>query len=177
MTYPRTLLSLLGAVGLILAASSCGRGSSRPDAAAPSSADPGPRRIERLRAIDAEVERTGSWAPLLDAMSDDVTLRATIPEGTPISGTFRGKAQVQRYFERALPTVISRFAQQVPTEMIAHGNKILVLGDDSMVLAADGSTHRSPYVTVYEHDDRDRIRSMLVIQDLSAVAERHRRTR
>lgn len=162
---------------MILALSSCGRGSSCPDAAAPGSADPGHRRIARLRAIDAEVERTGSWRPLLDAMNDDVTLRATIPEGTPISGTFRGKAEVRRYFESVLPTVISRFDQQVPTEMIAHGNKVLVLGDDSMVLTADGSTHRSPYVTVYEHDDRDRISSMLVIQDLSAVVERHRRSR
>ena len=179
MTLIRSFLLLLAGAGALLGLSSCSRGGSSPSAAAVASgaADLGARRIERLRAIDAEIERTGSWGPLLDAMSDDVTMRATVPEGTPISGMFRGKAEVRRYFDVVHPTVISRFDQQVPTEMVAHGNKVLVLGDDSMLLTVDGSTHRSPYATVYEYDDRDRIRSMLVIQDLSGVAERYRRPR
>jgi hypothetical protein len=38
------------------------------------------------------------FQPLLDRLADDVVFKATIPEGTPISGEFRGKQAVVDYF-------------------------------------------------------------------------------
>jgi len=38
------------------------------------------------------------WQPLLDRLAHDVVFKATIPEGTPISGEFRGKQAVEKHF-------------------------------------------------------------------------------
>lgn len=36
------------------------------------------------------------WQPLIDHLAEDVVFKATIPDGTPISGEFRGKQAVAK---------------------------------------------------------------------------------
>jgi hypothetical protein len=43
--------------------------------------------------------RTGSPEALLAAISEDAEMKAVIADGTPISGTFRGREGILRYLE------------------------------------------------------------------------------
>jgi ketosteroid isomerase-like protein len=131
--------------------------------------------VSRLKWILEEVDRTRDMKPLIEQLSEDVVFRVTIPEGTPVSGEFRGKEAVTKYFAETLPAV-AVFKQQVPMEFVADGDRVIVLGDDAYSLKKTGETFRSPYAMIVNYEG-ERIKSILVIQDLSGLAMAYREQR
>ncbi|HZH02129.1 MAG TPA: nuclear transport factor 2 family protein [Myxococcaceae bacterium] len=123
---------------------------------------------ERLGKIMEEVNRTGDFKSLVDALAEDVIFRVTVPDGTPSSGVFRGKESVSTYFTKTLPQ-LAVFEQQQPIELVPDGDRVIILGDDSYTLHKTGETFRSPYAMVVEFK-AERISSILIIQDLSGMA-------
>lgn len=119
-----------------------------------------------------EIDRSGSFQALVDQLADDVTFRATVADGTPASGEFRGKKAVADYFIRTLPG-LAVFEQQVPMEFVGNGDRVIILGDDAYTLTKTGQKFRSPYAMVVRFE-RDRIKSILIIQDLSGMAAAYR---
>jgi ketosteroid isomerase-like protein len=114
----------------------------------------------------------GNWQPLLDHLADDVTFRVTIPEGTPISGEFRGKAAVTEHFTR-LPDLLE-FTQEAPMEFLGDGDRVVVLGRESFEIKKNGRlVSGSDYADVLDFKD-GLITNFLVIQDLSAVVDAYR---
>lgn len=114
----------------------------------------------------------GDWQPLLDHLAEDVVFKATIPEGTPISGEFRGKPAVTEHFER-LPQLLE-FEQERPMDFLGEGDRVVVLGRETMVIKENGVTIAgSEYADVLDFRD-DLITRFLVIQDLSAVVDAYR---
>ncbi len=99
-----------------------------------------------LKWILEEMDRVMDAKPLLDHMAEDVVWKVTIPDGTPLSGKFRGKQAVAGYFAR-LPE-IAEFHQERPLEFIDHGDQVIVLGEDSILVKKTGETFRSEYATV-----------------------------
>ncbi|QEH40015.1 nuclear transport factor 2 family protein [Chitinophaga sp. XS-30] len=122
---------------------------------------------QEIKEALVKADVSGDWSGFLDMMDDDVTFRATIPEGTPISGVFRGKIKVVEYFDAVLPSVAS-FSQNKPMEFIVDQNKVIVLGDDTYTIVKNGKSQRSPYAMVIDFKD-DKISSILIIQDLSGI--------
>lgn len=108
---------------------------------------------------------------LLDRLADDVVFKATIPEGTPISGEFRGKQAVVDYYTNLED--IATFRQEKPLEFFGGGERVVVLGDDSFEIKKSGVTARSEYAIVVDFRD-GWITSILIIQDLSAIADAYR---
>jgi ketosteroid isomerase-like protein len=124
-----------------------------------------------LKSIFEEVYSTGNIQPLLDHMAEDVVWKVTIPDGTPISGEFRGKQAVAAYFDR-LPG-IAEFQQLRPPEYVGHGDQVIVLGYEDYTVKKTGKSFRGEYATVTDFDE-GRITKMVVIQDLCGIAEAYR---
>jgi ketosteroid isomerase-like protein len=112
------------------------------------------------------------WQPLIDHLADDVVFKATIPDGTPISGEFRGKQAVVDHLVRLGD--ILEFRQERPREFFGHGERVVFLGKESVEIKKSGVTvPDSEYATVLDlHDGL--ITRLLVIQDLSAVVDAYR---
>lgn len=169
----QTALSL--GIGLLLGAWSNGCASPPAPASVPQKIAGGSTRganAERLEAIMKEVDRVESFQPFVDHLADDVVFRATIPDGTPASGEHRGKEAVTEYFMKTLPA-FAVFEQKVPMEFVDDGDRVIILGDDAYKMIKTGQTFRSPYAMVVRFE-RDRIKSILIIQDLSGMAAAYR---
>jgi hypothetical protein len=115
--------------------------------------------------IKADV--SGAWSSFLNMMDDNVTFSVTIPEGTPISGVFKGKTKVVKYFDTILPSVAS-FFQNKPMEFVIARNKVIVLGDDTYTIIKNKKSQRSPYAMIIDLKD-GKIINILIIQDLSGI--------
>lgn len=126
----------------------------------------------RLKAIMEETDKTWSFQPLIDILAADVKFKSTVPAGTPISGEFKGKEAVARYFNVILQDV-AVFKQQIPMEFIEAGNRVIILGDDAYTLKKTGVTHRSPYAAIFTFEG-GLIKDILIIQDLSGIWEAYR---
>jgi ketosteroid isomerase-like protein len=114
----------------------------------------------------------GNWQPLLDHLAEDVVFKVTIPEGTPISGEFRGKRAVAEHFER-LPELLE-FEQEKPMDFLGSSDRVVVLGRESFVIKKNNVTVTgSEYADVLDFRD-GMITRFLVIQDLTAVVDAYR---
>ncbi len=122
-------------------------------------------------ALAKSIFEAEDFRPLLDHLADDVSFKATIPEGTPISGEFRGKQAVVEYFANLGD--VAEFRQEKPLEFFGGGGRVVVLGDDSFEIKKSGVTARSEYAIVADFGD-GLITSILIIQDLSAIADAYR---
>jgi ketosteroid isomerase-like protein len=114
----------------------------------------------------------GNWQPLLDHLAEDVLFRVTIPEGTPISGEFRGKQAVVEHFQ-GLDDLLE-FEQEEPMQFFADRDRVVVIGRESLKVKKSGEIVRgSDYADVLRFRD-GRIAEFLVIQDLTAVMNAYR---
>jgi len=114
----------------------------------------------------------GNWQPLLDRLAEDVVFKVTIPDGTPISGEFRGREAVTKHFER-LPDLL-QFEQERPMDFLGSGDRVVVLGRESFQIKRNGVTVKgSEYADVIDFRD-GLITHFLVLQDLSAVVDAYR---
>jgi ketosteroid isomerase-like protein len=112
------------------------------------------------------------WQPLIDHLADDVVFKATIPDGTPISGEFRGKEAVAQHLV-SLPNVLE-FRLEQPQEYFGSGERVVVLGKESVEIKKNGvPVPSSDYATVLDFRD-GLITRFLVIQDLTAVVDAYR---
>lgn len=116
----------------------------------------------------------GDWQPLLDHLADDAVFTVTIPDGTPISGEFRGKQAVTDHFMNV--GNVLEFRQERPMEFFGSGDRVVVLGSETVEIKENGTTvSRSEYADVLDFRD-GLITRFLVIQDLSAVVDAYRST-
>jgi uncharacterized protein len=112
------------------------------------------------------------WEPLIDHLADDVVFKATIPDGTPISGELRGKQAMVDHLIK-LGDVLE-FRQEQPLQFFGNGERVVVLGKESVEIKKSGVTvPESEYATVLDFRD-GLITRFLVIQDLTAVVDAYR---
>jgi ketosteroid isomerase-like protein len=112
------------------------------------------------------------WQPLIDHLAEDVVFKATIPDGTPISGEFRGKQAVVDHLARLGD--ILEFRQERPREFFGNGERVVFLGKESVEIKTSGVTvPESEYATVLDFHD-GLITRFLVIQDLTAIVDAYR---
>jgi ketosteroid isomerase-like protein len=112
------------------------------------------------------------WQALIDYLADDVVFKATIPEGTPISGERWGKEAVVEHFMN-LGNVLE-FHPEQPQEYFGDGERVVVLGREGVEIKKNGVTvPNSEYATVIDFRE-GLITRFLVIQDLTAVVDAYR---
>jgi ketosteroid isomerase-like protein len=123
-------------------------------------------------ALARSIMESDDWQSLIDHLSDHVVFKATIPEGTPISGEFRGRRAMVDHLTNLRDLL--EFRQEQPLQYFGNGRRVVVLGEESVEVKKSGVTvPQSEYATVLDlHDGL--ITRFLVIQDLSAVVDAYR---
>ena len=125
-------------------------------------------RIALLQDIFAAFIERGDIAPLLAAVTDDVSFRLTVLPGTPLSGEFRGKDGLQTYFARNAETVETTDFEI--DNYLAGGDQVAVVGRETLKVIRSGETHRaSTWVTLFTFHG-DKIERVLVVEDTSPIS-------
>ena len=123
-------------------------------------------------ALARTLMESDDWQPLVDHLADDVVFKATIPDGTPVSGELRGKPAMVDHLMR-LGDVLE-FRQEQPLQYFGDGDRVVALGQETVEIKKNGVvTPGSEYATVLDFRD-GMITRFLVIQDLSAVIDAYR---
>jgi ketosteroid isomerase-like protein len=123
-------------------------------------------------AFARSVLETEDWPRLIDRLADDVVFKVTIPDGTPVSGEFRGKQAVVEHLLN-LGNLLE-FRQEKPLEFFGNGERVVVLGTESVEIKKNGVTvPNSEYATVLDFHD-GLVTRFSVIQDLTAVVDAYR---
>jgi ketosteroid isomerase-like protein len=123
-------------------------------------------------AFAKSVLETEDWPRLIDRLADDVVFKVTIPAGTPVSGEFRGKQAVVEHLLN-LGNLLE-FRQEKPLEFFGNGERVVVLGTESVEIKENGVTvPNSEYATVLDFHD-GLVTRFSVIQDLTAVVDAYR---
>jgi ketosteroid isomerase-like protein len=123
-------------------------------------------------ALAQTIMESDDWQVLIDHLADEVVFKATIPDGTPISGELRGKQAMVDHLIR-LGDILA-FRQEQPLQYFGNGRRVVVLGRETVEIKENGVTvPQSEYATVLDFDN-GLITRYLVIQDLSAVVDAYR---
>jgi uncharacterized protein len=123
-------------------------------------------------AFARSVLETEDWPRLIDRLADDVVFKVTIPDGTPVSGELRGKQAVVEHLLN-LGNLLE-FRQEKPLEFFGNGERVVVLGTESVEIKMNGATvPNSEYATVLDFHD-GLVTRFGVIQDLTAVVDAYR---
>ncbi len=118
------------------------------------------------------VLETEDWPRLIDRLADDVVFKVTIPEGTPVSGEFRGKQAVVEHLMNLGDLL--EFRQEKPLEYYGNGERVVVLGQETVEVKKSGVTvPRSEYADVLDFRE-GLITGFLIIQDMSAFVDAYR---
>jgi ketosteroid isomerase-like protein len=123
-------------------------------------------------AFARSVLETEDWPRLIDRLADDVVFKVTIPDGTPVSGEFRGKQAVVDHLLNLGNHL--EFRQEKPLEFFGNGERVVVLGQEAVAIKKSGVTvPHSEYATVLDFRE-GLITRFLVIQDISAFVDAYR---
>jgi hypothetical protein len=95
------------------------------------------------------VLETEDWPRLIDRLADDVVFKVTIPEGTPLSPELQGKQAVVEHLLN-LGNLLE-FRQEKPLEYFGGGERVVVLGTESVEIKKNGVTvPHSEYADVFD---------------------------
>lgn len=129
-------------------------------------------RLSIIRQIFDAFANAGSAEPLFAAVSEDVECRLTIAEGTPLSGTFRGKLGLQRYFE--IQAELAEIQSIEVLNFLVGGDQIAVSGRETLRIKKTGAVCQdSDWVTIFTFRDNQIIR-ILTIEETGALAAAYR---
>jgi ketosteroid isomerase-like protein len=115
-----------------------------------------------------EFMRTGSPEPLLAAITEDAVIKAVIPEGTPISGEFRGREGFLRYLA-ALNEVMEILEVQT-TDITASAGHVVMLGTEKARIRRTGKMLDCEIATVFAVK-AGKIARMVAFADMSPIIE------
>lgn len=83
---------------------------------------------------------------ILEFLHDDIVIEFYGPEVIPYAGTYNGKTEARRFFETVLSSIdINQFDAE---DMIADGDKVIVVGHLNLTTKATGRVIDSDYVHV-----------------------------
>ena len=119
-----------------------------------------------VKHIYEELLTKGSTQAFLDAFAEDGVMQTTAPEDTPMGGEFRGKEGVARYL--ALSSELAEIQALEIRDIIAHGDKVILLGYEKARITANGKMFASDWAAVFDMVD-GKIARLLVIEDCSEL--------
>jgi len=114
---------------------------------------------------------TGSPEPLLAAITEDAVIKAVIPDGTPISGEFRGREGFLRYLA-ALNEVMEILEVQT-TDITASADHVVMLGSEKARVRRTGALLDCEIATVFAIKD-GKIARMVALADMTPIVDAYR---
>lgn len=108
----------------------------------------------------------GDLPAVFAQMDPEIVWHGRYAAGVPIDGEWRGVQGVGAMFSKlGETTAIEAFA---PTEFIAQGDKVVVLGHERVRVPATGKTYENPWVHVYTVRD-GKVAAVTTYNDSAAV--------
>jgi ketosteroid isomerase-like protein len=121
-----------------------------------------------------EFMRAGSPEPLLAAITEDAVLKAVIPDGTPLSGEFRGRDGFVRYLT-ALNEVMEILEVQT-TDITASADHVVMLGSEKARIRRTGKMLDCEIATVFTIR-AGKIARMVALADMGPIIDAYRTER
>jgi ketosteroid isomerase-like protein len=118
-----------------------------------------------------EFMRAGSPASLLAAITEDAVIKAVIPDGTPISGEFRGPDGFLRYLT-ALDEVME-ILEVKTTDITASADHVVMLGTEKARVRRTGKLLDCEIATVFTLQG-GKIARVVALADMSPIVDAYR---
>lgn len=118
-----------------------------------------------------EALMAGNPEPLLAAITEDAVIKAVIPEGTPISGEFRGREGFMRYLQ-ALGEVMEILEVRTD-DYTASAGHVVILGFERARVRRTGKLLECDIATIFGVEG-GRITKLVALADMSAIVEAYR---
>ncbi|HEX7840661.1 MAG TPA: nuclear transport factor 2 family protein [Kofleriaceae bacterium] len=115
--------------------------------------------------------KTGSPEPLLAAITEDAVIKAVIPDGTPISGEFRGRDGFLRYLT-ALHEVMEILEVET-TDITASADHVVMLGTEKARVRRTGKLLDCEVATVFTIQG-GKIARMVALADMTPIVDAYR---
>ncbi len=96
--------------------------------------------------------QAGDINGLIQLFADDIEWIGLPTEFIPFSGNYHGKQEVAQFFSEL--DKAQEAEQFEPQEVIAEGDKVVVLGQARWSVRATGQTYDSPWVHIFTIHDR-----------------------
>ena len=127
--------------------------------------------VKLVKTAMDEFMSTGSPEPLLAAITEDAVIKAVIPDGTPISGEFRGRDGFLRYLT-ALNEVIE-ILEVKTTDITASADHVVMLGTEKARVRRTGKLLDCEIATVFTIKG-GKIARMVALADMSPIVDAYR---
>jgi len=114
---------------------------------------------------------TGSPEPLLAAITEDAVIKAVIPDGTPISGEFRGREGFLRYL--AALNEVMEILEVHTTDITASADHVVMLGSERARVRRTGALLDCEIATVFAIQD-GKIARMVALADMTPIVDAYR---
>jgi ketosteroid isomerase-like protein len=109
----------------------------------------------------------GNYEPIFSAVSDDVKVRLTIGEGTPLSGVFHGKGGLAEYFARNA-ALVEPTAYSV-LNFLEGGDQVAIVGRESLRIRNTGEVIEDSDWIMLCTFQGDQIIEILVVENMAAL--------
>lgn len=130
--------------------------------------------VRLVKSTMDEFMRAGSPEPLLAAITEDAVIKAVIPDGTPISGEFRGRDGFVRYL-MALNEVMEILEVQT-TDITASADHVVMLGTEKARIRRTGKMLDCEIATVFTIQ-AGKIARMVALADMGPIIDAYRAER
>jgi ketosteroid isomerase-like protein len=116
----------------------------------------------------------GDIEPLLAALTPDAQVKAVIPEGTPLSGDFRGRDGFLRYFQAHAE--VMEILDVSDMEFLASESKVVILLDEKFRVKRTGAVCETETATVFTLE-QGKIAKLSALADMSSIVDAYRAER
>lgn len=127
--------------------------------------------VKLVRATMDQFMKTGSPESLLSAITEDAVIKAVIPEGTPLSGEFRGRDGFLRYLT-ALNEVMEILEVET-TDITASADRVVMLGSEKARVRRTGKLLDCEIATVFTVRG-GKIARMVALADMTPIVDAYR---
>lgn len=115
---------------------------------------------------------TGDIAGLLENCSEDINWQTPEIENAAFTGKRRGHAEVGEFFAQL--DAAEEFSKFEPTEFIAQGDRVVVLGKSAVTVRETGKSYETDWVHVFSVKD-GKITGFLEFFDNAAANRAHQK--
>jgi uncharacterized protein len=88
--------------------------------------------------VSTDERQASDLQPLFDLFDEDIVFKLAIPDGTPLSGEFRGKQAVMDLYTRTVPELFEDSRLEGPIEFFGNGDQVLLLCTQSYTVRKTG---------------------------------------
>lgn len=113
----------------------------------------------------------GNPEPLLGAITEDAVIKAILPEGTPISGEFRGREGFLRYL--TILGEVMEILEVQTTDITASEDHVVMVGFEKARVRRTGKLLDCEIATVFALKG-GKIAKMAAFADMGAIIEAYR---